>query len=216
MLHTSKAVTGPPIRFLTEDSRGCADTAEVSILVARLLAAANGLDARIASLEAVPALPTSFNGVCLISAGRDAADSIGALLSSCGLAVWSPYSDGASYEETKYECALCLVLNMPDQAGLETLELFRRYGIWTPAILIVDNKDEMPADRLLQTGTLAVIPRPVETREFLRWIECICATQLSLRGQWAFRAGMHHKISSDEGRPRNAVGVPCPPALTTT
>jgi len=170
---------------LAMNTHGHSKGAGLPEYAARLLAAAAALDACATRLEV--GARTVFNGVCLISAGLAAPDAIGALLSRCGLTVWTPDTADASAEDSKYERALCLVIDMPGCSGLETLELFRRYGIWTPAILIVDNKNEIPPDRLKQVGALDVLPRPGGTRELLRWIECICATQMSLRGERALR-----------------------------
>ena len=189
------------------DPREYAKTAGLSGYAARLLAVAAALDACVARLDAGPSTRTEFNGVCLISAGLDAPDAIGALLSRCGLTVWAPDSADASSEDSKYEHALCLVIDMPGRSGLETLELFRRYGIWTPTILIVDNKDEIPPDRLMQTGALDALARPANTRELLRWIECICATQMFLRGKRTLITNTHQRAEPSERfaqRTRNA------------
>jgi len=171
---------------IDEQARDRVKIAGLPGYAARLLATATELDACAARLEAGPRI--MFNGICLISAG--APDTIGVLLSRCGLTVWTPDSAGVTSEESKYERALCLVIEMPGRCGLETLELFRRYGIWTPAILVADDKDEIPPDRLMQAGALDVLARPVNTRELLRWIECICATQMFLRGERMPRADM--------------------------
>ena len=181
-----------------DDPRGRAKIADFPKYAARLLAAAMALDACAARLEARSCARTEFNGICLISAGLSAPNGIGMLLSRCGLTVWTPDSANASSDDSKYERALCLVIDMPGRSGLETLELFRRYGIWTPAILIVDNKDEIPVNRLMQAGALDVLSRPASTRELLRWIECICATQMFLRGERRLHSGTRQSQASTE------------------
>ena len=193
-------------RPLARDPRERAEIAGLPEYTARLLAAATALDACAARLRTGPG--TTFNGVCLISTGLCAPDAIGALLSRCGLTVWTPDSADATSEDSRYEHALCLVIDMPGLCGLETLELFRRYGIWTPAILIVDNKDEIPVNRLMQAGALDVLSRPASTRELLRWIECICATQMFLRGERMLHGGARQRTASAERYTLRAENIP--------
>jgi DNA-binding NarL/FixJ family response regulator len=208
MSNASQTAVDRPVQLKSKQSFKRVGETDAATLAARLLMAANCLDIRIANLEAVFAAPAAFNGICLITTERDADTTIGTLLSRCGITVWSPYTDAVPLEGAKYESALCLILDMPDSHGLETLELFRRYGVWTPAILIMDNTDGMPAGRLLQAGPLAVLARPIDTRELLRWIECIYATQMSLHCRRALQAGMRPEKTSVEPHLKRAGSVP--------
>ncbi len=115
-------------------------------------------------------------GVCLITAGLKMPASLENLLKWCGFEVWTPNSpdagDGHIYDE-----AICLIIDMPGDAGFRTLRLFRDYGVKTPALLIVDPGLEAIGR---QGGRLEVIPRTADAREILRWVEMVCRTRRSV------------------------------------
>lgn len=114
-------------------------------------------------------------GVCLITAGLTAPSAIGDLLQQCGFEVWTPDSPDASNGHI-YDCAVCIVIDMPMDAGFHTLRLFRDYGINTPMLLIVDPGLEVAcAGR--RSGRLGVVPRTADPREIMHWIESVCAAK---------------------------------------
>jgi DNA-binding NarL/FixJ family response regulator len=127
-------------------------------------------------------------GVCLISAGRDAVGVTEALLLRCGLTVWTPASADATSDGSVYKRALCLIIDMPGRHGLRTLQLLRRYGIRTPAILVVDHKDDVTPNDILQAGVLDALPSGGDPRDLLRWVECVCMAQKFLLDERARRA----------------------------
>jgi hypothetical protein len=115
-------------------------------------------------------------GICLISAGLEQPSVIGSLLEKCGLSVWTPASPGAD-DGYIYQRALCMVLDMPGESGVRTLQLLRDYGVTTPALLVVDSGYVPgPAD-LKNAWVLDVIPRTSNPRKVLHWIESMCITQ---------------------------------------
>jgi FixJ family two-component response regulator len=115
-------------------------------------------------------------GICLISAGLEQPSVIGSLLEECGLSVWTPTSPNAD-DGYIYERAICVVLDMPGNSGVRTLQLLRDYGVKTPALLVVDSGYVPgPAD-LKNAWVLDVIPRTSNPRKVLRWIESMCITQ---------------------------------------
>jgi hypothetical protein len=133
-------------------------------------------------------------GICLISAGLDRTSAIETLLSQCGLTVWTPTSPGAD-DGHIYENAICLVIDMPGDAGVRTLQLLRDYGIRTPALLIVDDGYRPGPAELKNAWVLDVIPRTADGRGVLCWIESMCLTQKLLQQVRAAQVGATAQIS---------------------
>jgi CheY-like chemotaxis protein len=77
---------------------------------------------------------------------------------------------------------------MPGQSGLEMVEKLRALHVETPAILIVDTAEQIPAKRLADASVLDVIAQPATARDLLNWIECVCVTRLVLTRQHLLRA----------------------------
>jgi len=118
---------------------------------------------------------TNF-GICLIAAGSEQAGAIGRLLRECGLCVWTPNSPAAD-DGHIYERAVCLVIDMPGDAGVRTLQLLRDYNVRTPALLVVDAGYRPGPAELKNAWVLEVIPRTADPRVVLHWIESMCLTQ---------------------------------------
>lgn len=116
------------------------------------------------------------NGICLITAGVPNPNLTVALLDKCGFEVWTPNSAAAD-DGQMYERALCLVIDMPRHAGVETLRLLRAYGVKTPALLVVDSGFSPNADELCDAWVLNVVPRTADPRDLLRWLESMCLTR---------------------------------------
>lgn len=114
-------------------------------------------------------------GVCLITAGLTAPNTIGSLLQSCGFEVWTPDSPDACNGHI-YDRAVCIVIDMPMDAGFRTLRLFRDYGISTPTLLIVDPGLEVACTGR-RSGRLGVVPRTADPREVMHWIESVCTAK---------------------------------------
>ena len=127
-------------------------------------------------------------GICLISAGLARPSAIGSLLEKCGLSVWTPNSPDAD-DGYIYERAICIVLDMPGESGVRTLQLLRDYGVNTPALLIVDNGYAPGPDELKNAWALDVIARAAGPREILHWIESMCITQKLLQRLRAAQGG---------------------------
>jgi CheY-like chemotaxis protein len=96
------------------------------------------------------------------------------------LPVWIAHSAEAYGRDARRAWALCNIIDLPGQGGLETLEALRALGNRAPAILIADAASGFPQDRLAQARPLDVLQRPVATFEILGWIECICAAHMVL------------------------------------
>jgi hypothetical protein len=113
-----------------------------------------------------------MRGICLITA--DAGGELEAIFRRCGLQVWTPQS----VEDARiYGAALCLVIDMPRDAGFRTLRLFRDYGIETPALLIVDPGCEVAVSELKCGGVMDVLPRDANPLRILRWIQSMVAAR---------------------------------------
>ncbi len=115
-------------------------------------------------------------GVCLITAGLPEPSAIGELLGQCGVEVWTPTSPDAD-DGHIYDDAVCLVIDMPADAGVRTLQLLRDYGIGTPALLIVDPDLERAFRGVKCDRLLSVLPRTADLRGALRWLEIVCRTR---------------------------------------
>lgn len=118
-------------------------------------------------------------GVCLISAGNPEANELRALFERCGLEVWTPQSPDAG-DGHIYDQAVCLVIDMPQGAGLRTLRLFRAYDVCTPALLIVDPGREVDPETLDCGWVMDVIPRNANPLRILRWVQSMCAATKAL------------------------------------
>ncbi len=112
-------------------------------------------------------------GVCLITAGLAAPSALGDLLRRCGITVWTPTSPDAD-DGHIYDAAVCVVIDMPGETGLRTLQLLRSYSINTPALLIVDPGLERAFQGLNGEGLLSVLPRGADMHGAMRWLEVVC------------------------------------------
>lgn len=115
-------------------------------------------------------------GVCLIAAGLAAPSEIGKLLACCGVEVWTPDSPDAD-DGHIYDDAVCLVIDMPGDSGVRTLQLLRSYDITTPALLIVDPGLERAFEGFAGEALLSVLPRTADMRGAMRWLEVLCRTR---------------------------------------
>lgn len=106
-------------------------------------------------------------GICLVRAGLPAPDVLSGLLHRCGLSVWTPDADDGQI----YAGSLCIVIDMPGDAGFRTLKLFRDYGIETPVVLVVDPGLEKAAAGAKRFSRVEVLRRETQPREILRRIE---------------------------------------------
>lgn len=123
-------------------------------------------------------------GVCLISAGLPVESGLRELIERCGLAVSTPQT---TEDALVYGRALCLVIDMPEDAPYRTLRLFRDYGIATPALLVVDPGREMAVGELDCDGIMDILPRTANPLHILRWIQSLCAARNVLDNPPAWR-----------------------------
>lgn len=123
--------------------------------------------------ELVPQVTKMSYGVCFIQAGLPVPSRVDELLKCCGLDVWTPdyaeADDGHMYGE-----ALCMVIDMPREAGFRVFRLFRDHGVETPVLLIVDAGLEGPLSGLDLGWGLEVVSRDCDPREVLRRVEMLC------------------------------------------
>ncbi len=120
-------------------------------------------------------------GICLVAAGLPAPGALGELLRKCGLEVWTPTAPDAD-DGHIYAGALCIVIDMPREAGFRTLKLFRDYGVRTPVLLIVDPGLEKATAGAECAWTMDVVPRTAPAREILERIEVLCAAHRDSQG----------------------------------
>lgn len=116
-------------------------------------------------------------GVCFIEAGLPAPSRIDELLKCCGLQVWTP-DIAAADDGHIYGGALCLVIDMPREAGFRTFRLFRDHGVETPVLLVVDPGVESVLSGLDPRWGLEVVSRDCDPREILRRVEKLCRKRL--------------------------------------
>ncbi len=126
-------------------------------------------------------------GVCLIRAGLPAPDALAGLLTRCGLSVWTPAAPDAD-DGHIYGGALCIVIDMPREAGFRTLKLFRDYGVQTPVLLIVDPGLEKATAGTEWLGNIDVVSRNTDPREILRRIEALFRRRCQLEQEERIRA----------------------------
>lgn len=112
-------------------------------------------------------------GVCLIAAGLPADSNLDELIRLTGLEVWTPDSAGAG-DGHIYGGALCLVIDMPREAGFRTFRLFRDHGVETPVLLIVDPGLEAAMTGLDPEWGLEVMARGADPREILARVAELC------------------------------------------
>jgi len=110
--------------------------------------------------------------VCVVDDDDDVRNSLRALLESSGFAVETFSSAAQFLESASGSRAACLLLDlqMPVMSGLELLELLRARAIWTPAIFLTANGFKLER-RIANTQALAVLRKPVDDEELLRWLE---------------------------------------------
>lgn len=119
-----------------------------------------------------------MRGICLISAGNSGAPALEALFRRSGLAVLTPQS---TEDAQVYADALCLVIDMPGDAGYHTLRLFRDYDIQTPALLIVDPGYAVAISELNCGNVMDVVPRDANPLRIMRWIQSLVAAKSVLQ-----------------------------------
>lgn len=111
-------------------------------------------------------------GVCLVRAGLPAPDALAGLLRRCGLTVWTPAAADAEDGQI-YGGALCIVIDMPGDAGYRTLKLFRDYGVETPVLLVVDPGLEKATAGAEAPWRMDVVSRSAAPRDILRRMEAL-------------------------------------------
>jgi DNA-binding response OmpR family regulator len=117
--------------------------------------------------------------ICLFDGGTHTLDAAGAVLSRCGLSTWSFDASDVQTQLAHRPGTLCMVIDLPGTRGLSLLQLLRKRAVSLPAILIVDEHEAIPADRLTDACVLDVLTRPASARELLTWIECVMLAQKS-------------------------------------
>jgi FixJ family two-component response regulator len=115
------------------------------------------------------------HAICLLT--DVSPDATRALLSRCGLSVWSCESSDAFVSDPRCESTLCVVVDLRRSSSLEALEALRQRDVPVPAILCVDRGEAIPAARLAQASVLDVLERPIETRALLGWVGCVCVAK---------------------------------------
>lgn len=115
-------------------------------------------------------------GICLISVGNPASEHLADRLKACGLSVWTPASPGAGEGEI-YQNSVCIIIDLPQNAAVGLIRLFRQYGIRTPALLLVSPGYDGRPDMLDCTGIMDILPRHTSPLRILRWVLSVCAAK---------------------------------------
>lgn len=113
----------------------------------------------------------------MISAANTGAVALDDLFRRCGLSVWTPQSAG---DARMYSSAICLVIDMPGDAAYQTLQLFRDYGVDTPALLIVDPGKEVALSELNCGNVMDVVPRDTNPLRIMRWVQSLLVARTAL------------------------------------
>ncbi len=119
-------------------------------------------------------------GIGLITIDVGDHSPVGGILSRCGFAVRIARSAKGYCDDAGLPDALCIVIDLPANSGLEALEMLRARGVRVPVILMADAVTSLPPARLAKACALDVLQRPVDTSELLGWIECVCAATMVL------------------------------------
>jgi FixJ family two-component response regulator len=123
--------------------------------------------------------------IAAVGDSADAQSATGMLIRRCGFDVWVPADPGELLAGPLGAQTLCLFIDRPGKAGLWALEALRERGVLHPALLVADETDELPAARVDAAGVLAMLARPVNPRELLSWLECLCVAQKYSRARIA-------------------------------
>ena len=112
-------------------------------------------------------------GICLFASAPADHDRLAALLGGCGLKLWPAKTPDEYMAAPQAKADLCLLIDLPDEAGVEMLEDLRRRNVRLPAILVSDA--DISKARLHRAAVLDVLPKTASPRAVLDWIECVCA-----------------------------------------
>ncbi len=118
--------------------------------------------------------------ICLFDADTGALANAAASLAECGLWTWRLDSRDIHVQLDDHPGTLCFVIDLPGRHGLSFLQYLRHQAVSLPAILIAGAEDVFPKDRLTSACVVDVLPRPVNRRDLLSWVECIAVSQRSL------------------------------------
>jgi FixJ family two-component response regulator len=118
--------------------------------------------------------------ILVISDTGDVPRKLDSLSVRCGLPIKLVASAERYLESSSAGKAICFVIDLPGQRGLQALEALRHHGVLAPAILVADVNAGLPPEALSDCGALDVLERPANKRAMLGWIQCVCAANLAI------------------------------------
>ena len=118
--------------------------------------------------------------ILVISDTGDVPQKLDSLPARCGLPIKTVASAQCYLEGPSAGEAICFVIDLPGQEGLQALEALRHRGVLAPAILVADANAGLPPEALSDCGALDVLERPADKRAMLGWIQCVCAANLAI------------------------------------
>jgi len=121
------------------------------------------------------------NKVCLLTTSQSNFRDLAPFLTKAGLSVWKATSVSQCLASPHLPRTLCVIADLPTQRDIDQIVGLRTAGFDEPVILISNCAPS--AGTASRAHLLDVLAHPVEPRDVLTWIECICIANLAANGR---------------------------------